>query len=100
MTGSQLVDAPQGTQTQVCVCVISNYYMISDGPLAIQSPYVVYVLCRVRPNARDEVKDKTCKDVPMTALTSAVLICKQQIQATYVVLKSLSCLTLNLKLGL
>ena len=36
--------------------------------------YVVYVLCRVRPNARDEVKDETCEDVPMTALTLAVLI--------------------------
>ena len=67
--------------------------MISNGPLAIQTPYVVYVLCRVRPNARDEVKDETCEDVPVTALTSALLISNRHIQATCVVLESPSCLT-------
>ena len=71
--------------------------MISNGPLAIQSPYVVYVLCRVRPNARDEAKDETCDSVPMTALTLALLISNRQIQAAYVVLTSPSRLTLNLK---
>jgi hypothetical protein len=71
--------------------------MISNGPLVIKTPYVVYVLCRVRPNARDEVKDEMCDDVLVTALTSALLISNRQIQGACVVLTSPSCLTLNLK---
>ena len=71
--------------------------MISDGPLAIQTPYVVYILSRVHPNARDEVKDKTCDNVPVIAPTSALLISNRQIQAACIVLVSPSCLTLNLK---
>ena len=55
--------------------------MISDGPLAIQTPYVVYVLCRVRPNTRDEVKDETCEDLPVTAPMSVVLISNRQIES-------------------
>ena len=71
--------------------------MISDGPLVLQTPYVVYVLCRVHPNAHDEVKDETCDDVPVTAPTSALLISNQQIQSACIVLTSPSHLTLNLK---
>ena len=71
--------------------------MVSNGPLVIQTPYVVYVLCRVRPNARDEVKDETCDGMPVTAPTSALLISNRQIQAACIVLVSPSCLTLNLK---
>jgi hypothetical protein len=93
--GSQLVDAPQGTQTQVHVSLATTTWF-GDGRLAIQSPYVVYVLCRVRPNAHNEVKDKTCKDVPVIAPTSVVLISLRQIQAASVILESPSRLTLNL----
>jgi len=96
LMGSQLADAPQGTQTQVHV-ISDYYYRFGEGPLPIQSPYVVYVLCRVRPNARDEVKDETCKDVPVTALTLAVPISNRHIQADSVVLESPSRLTFNLK---
>ena len=71
--------------------------MISNSPLAIQTPYVVYVLCRVHPNAYDEVKDEMCEDVPVTTLMSAVLIFNRQIQVAYIILVSPSCLTLNLK---
>jgi hypothetical protein len=62
-----------------------------------QTPRVLHVLCRVRPNARDEVKDETCDDVPVTVSTSALLISNQQIQATCIILASPSRLTLNLK---
>ena len=57
--------------------------------------YVVYVLCRVRPNARDEVKDETCEDVSMTGPMSALalLISNRHIQAAGVVLESPSHLT-------
>ena len=71
--------------------------MVSNGPLVIQTPYVVYVLCRVRPNARDEVKDKMCNDVHVIAPTSALLISNRQIQAACVILTIPSRLTLNLK---
>jgi hypothetical protein len=54
---------------------------------------VLYVLCRVRPNTRDEVKDKTCEDVPVITPTSALLISNRQIQAARVVLESPSRLT-------
>jgi len=52
----------------------SSRARFGDGPLRIQSPYVVYVLCRVRPNAHDEVQDEMCEDMPMIAPTSIVPI--------------------------
>ena len=55
--------------------------------------YVVYVLCTVRPNAHDEVKDETCEDVPVTDPTLALLISNRHIQAAGVVLESPSHLT-------
>jgi hypothetical protein len=47
---------------------------------------LVYVLCRVRPNTRDEVKDEMCEDVPVTTPTLAVLISNRHIQAMSVIL--------------
>jgi hypothetical protein len=56
---------------------------------------MVYVLCRVHPNARDEVKDKMCEDVPMTGPMSALLISNRHIQAANIILESPSRLTPN-----
>jgi hypothetical protein len=40
---------------------------------------MVYVFCRVRPNARDEFKDETCEDMPMTSPMLALLISNRHI---------------------
>jgi hypothetical protein len=60
--------------------------------------YDLYVLCRVHHNARDEVKDETCEDVPVTTLTSVVLMSLPQIQAASVIVDSPTRLTLKLHL--
>ena len=75
-----------------------HWYFVNNRHFTISSCYlfdiyVVYVLCRVRPNAHDEVKDETCEDVPVTDPTLALLISNRHIQAAGVVLESPSCLT-------
>jgi len=82
-----------GWPTSLIFCENDRHFTISSCYLF--DIYVVYVLCRVRPNPRDEVKDETCEDVPVTGLMSALalLISNRHIQAACVVLEIPSRLT-------
>jgi len=80
-----------GWPTSLIFCENDRYFSISSCYLF--NIYVAYVLCRVHPNARDEVKDKTCEDVPVTGPTSALLISNRHIQVACIVLEGPSCLT-------
>ena len=75
-----------GWPTSLIFCENDRHFTISSCYLF--DMYVVYVLCRVCPNDRDEVKDETCEDVPMTAPMSALLISNQHIQVVCVVLET------------
>jgi hypothetical protein len=72
-----------GWPTSLIFCENDHHFTISLCYLF--DIYVVYVLCRVRPNTRDEVKDETCKDMPVTGPTSALLISNRHIQTTSIV---------------
>jgi hypothetical protein len=80
-----------GWPTSLIFCENDRYLTISSCYLF--DIYVVYVLCKVHPNTRDEDKDQTCKDVPVTAPKLTLLISNRHIQAACIVLKSPSCLT-------
>jgi hypothetical protein len=56
---------------------------------------MVYVFCRVRPNAHDEFKDEMCEDMLVTDPMLALLISNRHIQAASIILESPSRLTPN-----
>jgi hypothetical protein len=65
------------------------YKELVDHPLYV----LVYVFCRVYPNAPQKPHDKTCDAVPLITPTLALLICNPHIQAASVIISNPTCQT-------